>query len=975
MIFNWLAFQAPPQFDLNVPWMGYGAALLYALLAGLLLTRYRHTFNKLKQRRWILFAACMVMAPLLDRVLVVTIPGTGTQNEVATGILGFVPLMAAALWLGSGPAGLVGLVGGTVHALFTTGRMTQPVEMALVGIFLAIAFNQPYKGRAGRLLRLPLVSTPLVVILFAWPLELAGIFASGKAGMLANLERTISYVFPVLVINLLTGLVAAALSQIVLARRPDWQPVSDNQLISAPWHRHLNRRLLYTFAPPAVLSILLVAIVVGLAGYRAATRLIVAEMSRDAVKIGALTEDQQSSPLAEVLFDSLVGSGEGLIVDGSGQVVFSSTGSDLEGRAFSVEGLRLITQSGGGSAYLQVQPDGTRQIVYVLPLDAASRSAVIIVPDEVVLRLAIQIAFPLLLLLTVVMAGLLVLFLGLIRRITEPLEMMVEATDLIAAGQLSKSLPTSGEDEIGRLASAFEKMQARLRERLVEQERLLDVSRSVASNLELFRAMPPILSSALDVTEGQGVRITLSREESSSSQSFQTGPLASAMAVLDSQLLDLVERQGTTVISRLWRASGTLDITELDPGIKSLVALPLRRDTRFLGVMWIGYDEERTFEEAEMTFLSTLSGQAAVATANAQLYTEAAEGRQRMEAVLQSTADGIVAVDPDGKIILFNPAAEKYLGLRAERAMGSKAINVINAPELTRLLVDFQEPNAVLEIKSRDNRTLLVSISTIVGQRGTIAGRVAVVRDITAIKDLDNMKTVFIRMVSHDLKSPLTYMRGYASLVPISGDLNERQKEALNWINGGIEAISQLADRLTYLGKLQFGEDVELDTALVDVEELIREESRRHIELARQKRISVELAVEENLPLLLADGLLYGHAITNLIQNALKYTPDGGKVTIRAYRDGEDKLSISVHDTGIGIRKEDQPRLFEAFYRVPHRDGDPQRPSGSGIGLALVKAIAEAHDGAVSVESEFGQGSTFIMTLPILNAEEIADKQ
>jgi len=940
------------------------------------MTRYRHSFNKLKQQRWILFAACMITTPLLDQVLVVTMPGIGAQNEMAAGIFGFVPLVAAALWLGSGPAGLIGLVGGMTHALFVTGRLTQPVEMALVGILLAIVFNQPYRGQPARWLRLPPVAVLLVVVLAAWPLELAGIFATGRAGLLANLERTISYISPVLEIYLLTGLVAAALFQVILARRPAWQPVRDEQLIVAPWQKHLNRRLLYTFAPPAVLSIILVAIVAGLAGYRAAMRLIAAEMSRDAVKIGALSESQESSPLAEVLFDSLVGSGEGLIIDSSGQIVFSAADSEFESRVFPVENMRFLFYSGGGSAYLQVQADGTRQIVYVLPLDGTeSQSAVIIVPDEVVLRLAIQIAFPLLLMLTILMAGLLILFLRLIRRITDPLEMMVEATGSIAAGRLSESLPYGGEDEIGRLASAFEKMQIRLQERLVEQERLLDVSRSVSSNLELFRAMPPILNSALDVTDGRGVRIALSREEAPSSQTFQTGPLASAMAVLDGQLLDLVERQGTTVISRLWRASGTLDINELDPNIKSLVALPLRRDTTFLGMMWVGYDEERSFEEAEMTFLSTLAGQAAVAIANAQLFAEAAEGRRRMEAVLQSTADGIVAVDPDGKIILFNPAAEKYLGVRAERALGSKAITAINAPELTRLLVDFQEPNAVLETKSRDNRTLLVSISTIVGQRSAVAGRVAVVRDITAIKDLDNMKTVFIRMVSHDLKSPLTYMRGYASLVPISGDLNERQKEALNWINGGIEAISQLADRLTYLGKLQFGENVELDLALVDVEELIREETGRHIELARQKRISVDLDIEEKLPLLLADGLLYGHAITNLIQNALKYTPGDGKVIVKAYRDAEDRLSVAVRDTGIGIRKEDQGRLFEAFYRVPHRDGDPQRPSGSGIGLALVKAIAEAHDGTVGVESEFGKGSTFVISLPILDAEEIADRQ
>ena len=155
---------------------------------------------------------------------------------------------------------------------------------------------------------------------------------------------------------------------------------------------------------------------------------------------------------------------------------------------------------------------------------------------------------------------------------------------------------------------------------------------------------------------------------------------------------------------------------------------------------------------------------------------------------------------------------------------------------------------------------------------------------------------------------------------------------------------------------------------------MIGQETARHLELARQKQISVDMDIEKNLPLLLSDGLLFAHALTNLIQNALKYTPDRGTVTVKAYRMG-DQLAVSVNDTGVGIRKEDQARLFEAFYRVPHRDGDPQRPSGSGIGLALVKAVADAHGGSVHVDSDFGKGSTFTIIFPILDIEEIVERR
>ncbi len=117
--------------------------------------------------------------------------------------------------------------------------------------------------------------------------------------------------------------------------------------------------------------------------------------------------------------------------------------------------------------------------------------------------------------------------------------------------------------------------------------------------------------------------------------------------------------------------------------------------------------------------------------------------------------------------------------------------------------------------------------------------------------------------------------------------------------------------------------------------------------------------------------MLYGQAVGNLVHNALKYTPDSVCVTVKAYRDGDGRVAVAVSDTGTGIREEDQARLFEAFYRVPQREGDPDRPKGSGIGLALVKAIAEAHGGEVCVESTFGEGSTFTITTPLRRPSDV----
>jgi signal transduction histidine kinase len=215
-------------------------------------------------------------------------------------------------------------------------------------------------------------------------------------------------------------------------------------------------------------------------------------------------------------------------------------------------------------------------------------------------------------------------------------------------------------------------------------------------------------------------------------------------------------------------------------------------------------------------------------------------------------------------------------------------------------------------------------------------------------------------------------MRGFASMLPLSGLLNQKQTEALKRINDGIEHISQMTERLTYLSRLTFGEEAELDYNLADMQELLTEVAARHTPAAEDQEIELSVEAQPDLPLVLLDGMLYGQAVQNLVQNALKYTPEGGRIQVRAYlEDGGTELTICVSDTGMGIRPEDQARLFEAFYRVPHREGDPPRPKGSGIGLALVKAIAQAHGGEVRVESKWEEGSSFFISIPVRRAKDL----
>lgn len=687
----------------------------------------------------------------------------------------------------------------------------------------------------------------------------------------------------------------------------------------------------------------------------------------------AFLEDNPAlAPLRESLSGETSSGGGAFIVDDENRILISSAGSTSGSSKFDLgAAVEIAGQSVLGRAFRQAEGDGSRQLIYLLPISGQpSWSVVLTAPNEIALALAIQIAAPMLGLVLVVAVILMWLNLRTLRGVTLPLEKLAHSVEMMAEQEMESPVQTAGSDEIGRLGRAFNKMRLGLKKRLDEQELLLRVSRSVSSNLELFRAMPPILSGALDIASAVGARVAIKRGKNLPFQTYAAGEAAAGMGTLDSSLMELVEKQGTVVISRLSRASGSLDLSGLSDSIKALVALPLRGETFFHGIMWLAYDSEHVFEQSEMNFLSTLAGQAAIAIANARLFAETEEGRRKLEAVLDSTADGMIVVDNQGKIVLMNPAAGKYFDVRTEQARGRVATEIINLPELARLLTDLQEPASSLELPGHNGAILLANTSTIMGHDGAITGRVSLLRDITALKELDNIKSVFLRMVSHDLRSPLTYMRGYLSMLPLSGDLNDVQLDAVDKIESGIQHISEMTERLLYLSRLQFGDAAELELSLIDVADLLKEiesEQRGH---AQDKNIKLTFQASGKLPLLLADGMLFHQAISNLVANAIKYTRDDGQIKVRAYVDGQDRLTISVADNGLGINPEDQPRVFEAFFRAPQREGEPPRPRGTGLGLALVKAIADAHNGSIRVESAYGKGSQFYLTVPIRDASD-----
>jgi signal transduction histidine kinase len=521
---------------------------------------------------------------------------------------------------------------------------------------------------------------------------------------------------------------------------------------------------------------------------------------------------------------------------------------------------------------------------------------------------------------------------------------------------------------VGRLRRSFEQMRVSLKARLEELNRLLVVSQGVASSLEMEEAVKPVLE-AVHAIGGSSVRVVLvdnavpwmdsSGEEPAR---YGLGQMSELYSILDDQVLQLARQQDRVLLSNLSRVR-LLNSLPGHPTPNALAAIALRHENNFYGVLWMAYDQPHQFSEDEVRYLATLAGQAALAAANARLFQSAEVGRQRLAAILASTPDPVLVTDRQNRLLLSNPAAWQVLKLTNEARDGQPIQSITGESELVNLLSSSSGNRQSAEISMPDGKIYLATASTVMAD-GQSMGRVCLLRDITHLKELDALKSEFVSTVSHDLRSPLTLMRGYTTMLEMVGDLNEQQLGYVTKIMGAVENMSRLVNNLLDLGRIEAGIDLQLETVAVqDVVERVT--SAMHLQVA-QKRISMVVDIApDSSPLIEADQALLQQAIHNLIENAIKYTGDGGSVRV-SLKPAVEGLVFEVSDTGIGIAPVDQPRLFEKFFRVGQREA--KKEHGTGLGLAIVKSIAERHRGRVWVESQLGKGSTFSMLLPLRQA-------
>ncbi|MEW6272324.1 MAG: GAF domain-containing sensor histidine kinase [Thermodesulfobacteriota bacterium] len=382
---------------------------------------------------------------------------------------------------------------------------------------------------------------------------------------------------------------------------------------------------------------------------------------------------------------------------------------------------------------------------------------------------------------------------------------------------------------------------------------------------------------------------------------------------------------------------------------RSAMAAPLVRKGGVIGIVTMMQSQPDTFTQQHLELLEAIAAQAAVAIENATLYARATHERSMLSAVIASARDAILVTDRDDRVVLLNPAAQAALGI-GDDARGKPVAEILLDPALRELYRSCR--HGVREVTLADDRVFdcaLVEVDDV--------GRVLGMHDITALKHLDALKSEFVAHVAHDLRAPLGVIQGNAWLLAGLPQLDEDDRSVAGEILQAIQRMRSLIDNVLDLGRIEMG--IESEFVVVDLEPVLHAVASAVEATARDRNVALTVESASDLPRVKGSALRLEQAITNLVGNALKFTPPGGEVRMRALRQ-EATVLVQVVDTGPGIPAAQQTKLFQKFSRL----GNDRAQEGNGLGLAIVKTLVEAHGGRVFVESQVGKGSVFGFALP-----------
>jgi PAS domain S-box-containing protein len=507
-----------------------------------------------------------------------------------------------------------------------------------------------------------------------------------------------------------------------------------------------------------------------------------------------------------------------------------------------------------------------------------------------------------------------------------------------------------------------------------QRDYLLDISRALTSELSISEVLRRILRAATEMLNGQAGLIALAEGDTFAVRaSYGIRP---ALLHFFSPLLTDIPRAdpGQFVIPELDRKM-QLVAQAADIGLEQVIALPMVVGHELMGVVYIFRSSEGSFGRNEIQLLQSFADQAAIAVQNARLYEQISTEKLRLDGILRYSADGIIILGADQRVESINLAFARMSGWQETDAPGVHHDNLIQwmrrepGMDLAEAVAGGWplDERSMLYVEGDlchlDGSTLSVGMTyaPLFDAQGRLRNIIASVRDISKFRAAEEAKSTFVSVVSHELKTPVSLIKGYASTLR-RDDAQWDQKTVMN----GLQVIEEEADRLAALienlldaTRLQAGA-LKIHMAPVALDKM----TRHLVEKFRTQSTShkIEVVFPANFPTVSGDEQRLTQALSNLLSNAIKYSPGGGKITV-AGRLSDGQVEMSVSDEGIGFSPYQGEQLFDRFYRVDN--ALTRETQGAGLGLYIVRSIIDAHGGRIWAEGQPGHGATFCFTLPI----------
>lgn len=518
---------------------------------------------------------------------------------------------------------------------------------------------------------------------------------------------------------------------------------------------------------------------------------------------------------------------------------------------------------------------------------------------------------------------------------------------------------TQGERAINQ---AIEDLRKSLQLRTDTQSRLLSLDPSHYSREGYDLVMSSILRAALTRDASAARLILLEKNGQSAKPEMRLrigqGENTRNYAYLDVLILEKIADQDQLVLSDI-KIDDYFGLTPGTPYPKSIVALQLRGNESSRGVLWVGFEQNRWFSNEEIDFYRELAFRATAALNTKEQISKVRDEKEWLNEVLNSIPDPIVVIDVTGRVVFENLAGQNlsYAGGLVDSSQNERSVSQATMVDLLQRHKATSDKEKTIRLGDEEYLVEILPVKLAEKDTGTII----YLKDNRLNNQAAREKNEFVSNISHDLRSPLKLMGGYTRLIKHIGNLSSQQNILVDRLESGIEDMRRLVSRVLDLERLD--NDAGLMYTTFDFKEMVDETIDMLEVQAQQKKITVHTDFGSvKTPYISADRILLQQAIYNLIENAIKFSPRGETVLIRAEKDAS-WMHLSIKDNGKGIAPLDQTRIFNRFFHMDDEQNFENR--GQGLGLSIVKSIAEKHGGSISVESRLGSGSTFYMDVPL----------